>query len=199
MGYNPLLDKLCGEPYTGNMDISETIAFAVKAHAGQARKNSGCPYIVHPMAVLAEIANWGITNVVTWETALCHDILEDCAGMEYANVAEVIGTEAADAVVELSFFRKVGEDTKAAQKERYLASFSEKSIHALVCKVADRICNTRDFIEAGDPYAAKYWGKASGLLDAMKIRGEEIGEFFKDEKVFPRMEDSTNRISMMML
>jgi (p)ppGpp synthase/HD superfamily hydrolase len=149
------------------------------------------------MAVLAEISNWGIANLVTWDTALCHDVLEDCPDIEYADIVHVIGPVAAEVVKELSFFPD-SSDTKAVQKGRYLASFSEKSIHALVCKVADRICNTRDFIEAGDPYAENYWGKAADLLDVMKVRGEEIGQFFKDEKVFPRMEDSACRISMML-
>lgn len=179
------------------MDIPETIAFAVQSHEGQSRK-TGCPYIVHPMAVLAEISNWGIANLVTWKAALCHDILEDCAGIEYVDVARVIGTEAADVVEELSFFFSDSELTKVVQKGRYLSSFHEKSIHALVCKVADRICNTRDFIVAGNPYAAKYWGKAVDLLDTMKVRSEKIGQFFKDDAVFPRMENSAIEISKML-
>lgn len=178
------------------MNIQKTIQFAVQAHDGQ-RRSSGCPYIVHPMAVLSEISNWGVANIVTWDAALCHDVLEDCPDIEYDDIVQVIGHVAADVVKELSFFPDGG-DTKAVQKERYIASFSEKSIHALVCKVADRICNTRDFIEAGNPYAAKYWEKAADLLDAMKTRGEEVGRLFKDEKVFPRMENSANRISRML-
>jgi GTP pyrophosphokinase len=176
------------------MEIQRVIDFVVLAHTGQ-RRNTGCPYIVHPMAVLSQVACWGITNVVTWNAALCHDVREDC-GLEYAEVRDVIGEEAADVVEELSFFFDPYDSlSKAQQKKAYMASFGDKSIHALVGKVADRLCNTRDYFEADDEYAAVYWRKASPLLDAMFVRRKEIGDFFGSESVFSRMETSAFKLN----
>lgn len=168
-------------------DIQSVIEFAVKCHQGQIRKGSGLPYIVHPMAVLAKLADWEINCYKCWKAALCHDILEDCPDVTFDQLVEVIGVDAANIVQELTFKPDPHSDlSERVQKDQYMKSFQTKSIHAFVIKVADRICNTVDFISTTPDYAPKYWKKADDLFRTMMLRGDEmIAEFGGGS--FPRM------------
>jgi len=51
--------------------------FADQAHLGQIR-NSGEPYITHPIAVAAQCADWKL-DAQALMAALLHDALEDCS------------------------------------------------------------------------------------------------------------------------
>jgi (p)ppGpp synthase/HD superfamily hydrolase len=180
-------------------ELLTTLDFAYKAHRGQYRKGSGLPFIVHPLAVLSQISEWGITRLVIWKTALCHDVREECRKVTAAHLIEVIGAEAAGYVEELSFFP---DRTLAIpvpeQKAAYMASFHNKSVPALVVKVADRICNTFDFLSTDPEYAKVYWKKAARLIDAMRQRADEINQYFEDESLAGHMRYTASSLAQMM-
>jgi (p)ppGpp synthase/HD superfamily hydrolase len=158
--------------------IHRAVKFVTKAHDGQFRKESFLPYIVHPMAVLSMIAEWEIQDPTTRLAALSHDVIEDC-DVTQEQLAKVIGVKASEVVRELSFFPNgLSEIPANIQKQEYMRSFRESSVDALVIKVADRCCNTYDWVVAGNKYAKKYWGKASDLFSAMTSRREEIVTYF---------------------
>jgi len=169
-------------------EIQDLIEFVVRSHSGQTRKSSDCPYVVHPIDVFSQVASWGITNVVMWKSSLCHDVREDC-GITHEELVREIGQEAADIVEELSFFPKPDQPAPA-QKALYINSFQSKSVDALVIKMADRICNTRDWVDGNNDYAEKYWLKATNLLQIMMDREEEIVDKL-GVKVFSNMKHST--------
>ena len=60
----------------------EALEYALRAHEGQFRKGSGIPYITHPVAVSAILAQYGYDEDIVI-AALLHDVLED------AEVSEV--------------------------------------------------------------------------------------------------------------
>ncbi len=158
--------------------LHDTVRFVTENHHGQFRKERGLPYIVHPMAVLSQIVEWEIPTFVTWLAALSHDVMEDC-GVSQWGLEKVIGVEAAEIVRELSFFpNRKSEVPRHIQKQEYMRSFMTSSVHALVVKVADRCCNTHDWVASGDPYAKKYWKKADDLFSAFTTRRNEIITFF---------------------
>lgn len=158
--------------------LCRTVRFATKKHDGQFRKESGLPYIVHPMAVLSQIAEWEIPTFVTWLAALTHDTMEDC-GVSQDELVNVIGKKGAAIVRELSFFPALNSEVpKHIQKQKYMQSFMTSSVHALVVKYADRCCNTYDWVVSGNSYAKKYWKKADPLFSAFTTRRDEIIEFF---------------------
>jgi len=179
--------------------LQPVIEFAVKCHQGQTRKGSGLPYIVHPMAVLSQLADWEIGCYKCWKAALCHDILEDCPEVTFEQLVEVIGLDAANIVQELTFkYNPHSEILEHIQKKEYMKSFATKSIHALAIKVADRICNTVDFISTNPDYAPKYWKKAEDLFDTMFTRGEEMmAEFGRGS--FPRMKYTRTCLTPMLV
>lgn len=173
-------------------NIQDVIRFAVDAHEGQVRKGSGLPYIIHPMAVLAKLGEWEIGCYKCWSAALCHDILEDCPDITRNDVIEAIGLDATIVVEELTF-----KPTENFDKIAYMRSFKEKSVHSLVIKVADRICNTLDFMSSDPQYAKKYWRKASELFEVMLNRHVEINTVFGDQ-CFPRMRYAQTNLNMVL-
>lgn len=169
-------------------DFLTALDFAYRAHRGQFRKGSGLPFIVHPLAVLSQLSEWGVTNIVVWKAGVCHDVREDCPKVAHDHLVKVIGIEAADIVEELSFFPDKGQPISYPdQKAAYMETFGSKGIPALVIKCADRICNTFDWLSTDPEYAKVYWKKAASLLEAMRERNTQINEFFKDEALAGHM------------
>ena len=58
--------------------FEEAVKFATQAHAGQKRKGTNLPFIIHPLEVASIVA-----AMTTDEEMLCaavlHDVLEDCS------------------------------------------------------------------------------------------------------------------------
>lgn len=179
-------------------EIQRAVGFAARAHAGQFRKKSGLPYIVHPMAVLSQISEWDITNLAMWKAALCHDVLEDRPNIPPAQMAKAIGEEATGIVLELTFIPDPSSSAPVHfQKQEYMDSFRDKSVPALVIKVADRICNTFDFLCTDADYAPKYWKKATNLFDVMMDRSNEITAYFDDESIIAHIKYSRTTLGRM--
>lgn len=183
--------------------MDEVVMFAAKCHAGQTRKGNCLPYIVHPIGVLSLIAQWGVKCQVARKAAVCHDVREECPDVTYDQLVAVVGKEAADVCEELTFFPDAKSSlTEQDQKHQYMKTFMNKSIIALVVKMADRVCNTLDFFHGDDPkYAAKYWSKGKPLFEAFKTRceeraGKEVQDTFGEE-VYTQMKwshDSVQRL-----
>lgn len=174
------------EEFQNEMD--KAIAFATKCHLGQYRKHSGLPYIVHPFAVMNKLAEWGVTDLITLKAALCHDILEDCRDVGVGRFIEQMGQETFDIVSELTFIPDNSKPAKE-QKTEYLSSFKDKSLKALLIKMADRICNTKDFKAPFNPvdvrnYAWKYWVKADVLFDTFNDRFDEVVDQWHESLAF---------------
>jgi (p)ppGpp synthase/HD superfamily hydrolase len=155
--------------------IEEVMRDIVSLHEGQVRKGTGVPYAVHPIMVMNKIAEWGITEYDMQAAALLHDVLEDTI---YTNVIahkDRYGERPMEIVEELTF------SGNTYDKMVYLDSFADKeqkSVEALVVKVADRICNVRDFMVTDFHYAGKYCQKAGSLFNAVDHRRSEISGRF---------------------
>lgn len=153
--------------------LDSAIVFAVKAHARQTRKSKrgdvSLPFVVHPIEVLKMLFNWGTIDPVVAVAAVLHDVLEDTETSPQ-ELHCLFGVEVARIVVELTL-------SPGSNKAAYLEDFKEprlKSPEALVIKVADRICNVRDFMLTDVRYAHKYFNKANCLGHAMQDRYDEI-------------------------
>lgn len=162
------------EPDKDN-SMQKAIEFAVKAHIGQFRKDGETPYIFHPFDVFSLVRNWGITDQDIWKACLCHDILEDCPKVTNDELIQEIGTKAAKICEELTFIPdKNSEIHVNMQKSKYMKSFMDKSIEAIIIKCADRICNTLDFKRESPSYAPSYWSKAFRLFEAYEKKSYKI-------------------------
>jgi len=116
---------------------------AVEAHDGQVRV-SGDPYIVHPVAVAAILADLGLDDA-TLAAALLHDAVEDTA-VTLEQVRADFGTEVAamvDGMTKLDRVRFENKEAQQAASMRKMLVAMAKDIRVLLIKLADRLHNMR--------------------------------------------------------
>ena len=152
--------------------MNEAIDLAWKWHKNQTRKGSindiALPQVFHPISVLKRVWEWGYGTPPVLSACACHDIKED-TDITWEELREVIGEEATSIVEELTY-----EGNSPEEKANYIESFMEKSIEALVIKIADRIQNVKDFMLTKPEYAKKYFKKGHPLFVSLHFRREEL-------------------------
>lgn len=122
--------------------------FADQAHLGQLR-NSGEPYITHPIAVAAQCAEWKL-DAQALMAALLHDALEDC-GVTKTALVETFGIQVADLVDGLTKLDKLHFNTREenqAESFRKMLLAMARDVRVILIKLADRTHNMRTLSDA---------------------------------------------------
>ena len=139
-----LISKIKG--YNDFVDVEklkEAYSFAEKVHAQQ-KRDSGDPYISHPIAVANILAELKLDGP-TITTALLHDTIEDTIAT-YNDVKKKFGSEIADlveGVTKLSRLENKSKEFTIAENFRKLILATSKDIRVLLVKLADRLHNMR--------------------------------------------------------
>ena len=121
--------------------VLHAAAFAAQRHSDQRRKGKhAAPYINHPIAVAACLADVGVEDADILAAALLHDTVED-TNTSLTELEELFGQRVASIVAEVTDDKSL---PKAERKRRQIASAPTKSHEAKLCKLADKICNLRD-------------------------------------------------------
>jgi GTP pyrophosphokinase len=123
--------------------ISRAYAEAANAHAGQLR-NSGEPYVEHPLAVAMIVAELGLDDV-SIAAALLHDAVEDTA-LTLESITSSFGPEVAaivDGVTKLDRIRFDSKEEQQAATMRKMLVAMAKDLRVLLIKLADRLHNMR--------------------------------------------------------
>ncbi|MBP7547659.1 MAG: bifunctional GTP diphosphokinase/guanosine-3',5'-bis pyrophosphate 3'-pyrophosphohydrolase [Corallincola sp.] len=113
------------------------------AHAGQSRA-SGDPYITHPVAVAAYLAEMRMDHE-TIMAALLHDVIEDTR-LTREDLAELFGAGVADLVAGVSKLDKIEFNSREeAQAENFqkMIMAMVRDIRVILIKLADRLHNMR--------------------------------------------------------
>lgn len=132
-----------------NTDLSlilRALLFAADKHRDQRRKDlSASPYINHPIAV-AETLNsiGGVQDAVTLACAVLHDTLEDTQTTSQ-ELEQHFGSEIRQIVEELTDDKSL---PSAERKQLQVAHSPRASEPARLVKLADKICNVRDIVDA---------------------------------------------------
>lgn len=129
-------------PDEGKM-IHAAFLFAKDAHGNQAR-NSGEPYITHPVAVAYILAQMRM-DPATIIAALLHDVIEDTA-VKHAEIIEKFGKEVADLVDGVTKLKQIHfENYAQAQAENFrkMVMAMASDIRVILVKLADRLHNMR--------------------------------------------------------
>lgn len=142
----PLLDII--EKNEKNYDtekIKRAFLYAQKLHEGQFRQ-SGEPYVSHPVAVAAIVASLGLdTDSIC--SALLHDTVEDCADKTNLDtISKMFGSEVAMLVDGLTKIIQVKiEDKEEAHIEniRKMLLAMNRDIRVIFIKLCDRLHNMR--------------------------------------------------------
>ena len=121
--------------------IRVAFVFADGAHLGQYRQ-SGEPYITHPLAVATLCATWKLDSQ-SIKAALLHDVMED-SGVDKIALATQFGAPVANLVDGLSKLDKLSFDSKEAQQaesfRKMLLAMAE-DVRVILIKLADRLHN----------------------------------------------------------
>ena len=182
--------------------LNKAIIYAVEKHAGQLRKGTQIPYIVHPMEVLA-LLNEMRADMTVIIAGVLHDTVEDTSATiddiirEFGeDVAELVGNHTEDK-----------SKTWFQRKSQGLRELAEGSFDLKCLVLADKLSNVRnmyrDYMIEGDEYwdrfnapfekQAWYYISAVKALEELKdnentaVRYNEFKEIV--EKTFGQVKD----------
>src|SRR5471032_1316043 len=117
--------------------------FSDEAHLGQYRQ-SGEPYITHPVAVAEICASWKLDDQSIM-AALLHDVIED-QGVTKTEIAERFGPKVAELVDGLSKLDKMefrNREEAQAENFRKMLLAMARDVRVILVKLADRLHNMR--------------------------------------------------------
>jgi|CXWL01.1.fsa_nt_gi RelA/SpoT family (p)ppGpp synthetase len=123
--------------------LAEAYRFSGAAHAGQTRQ-SGEPYVSHPLAVAEILAGWHLDSQALM-AALLHDVMEDTS-VTKAEISDNFGKPVADLVDGVSKLDKIefqsAEDAQAENFRKMLLAMA-RDVRVILIKLADRLHNMR--------------------------------------------------------
>ena len=129
-------------------NVRSAYKFADEAHLGQLR-NSGEPYITHPIAVAQQCAEWKL-DAQALMAALLHDAIEDC-GVTKPELIERFGAPVAELVDGLTKLEKLEINTREenqAESFRKMLLAMARDVRVILIKLADRTHNMRTLSNA---------------------------------------------------
>jgi (p)ppGpp synthase/HD superfamily hydrolase len=137
--------------------LDDAIAFAVASHAGQARKGSDTPYIVHPLRVALSLERHGFGRGLVI-AGLLHDVVEDC-GVTVDDIARRFGAPVAALVGHVTERKH---DRGAARpwrdrKQDALAELAAAPVEVAALKAADTLDNVRSMVEDHARIGDRLW------------------------------------------
>ncbi|HXU41352.1 MAG TPA: bifunctional (p)ppGpp synthetase/guanosine-3',5'-bis(diphosphate) 3'-pyrophosphohydrolase [Burkholderiales bacterium] len=123
--------------------LAEAYRFSEAAHAGQTRQ-SGDPYISHPLAVAEILAEWHLDGQ-TLMAALLHDVTEDTS-VTKDEISDTFGRPVAELVDGVSKLDRIefqsAEDAQAENFRKMLLAMA-RDVRVILIKLADRLHNMR--------------------------------------------------------
>ena len=165
-----------------NERLNLAIRFAVDCHAGQVRKGTTIPYIVHPLEVLSILMRMNADNDLMIAGVL-HDTVED-TDATIDQIAELFGNDVATLVAHHT------EDKRKSwreRKEHAINALAEADHRVKMLVMADKLSNLRsiaaDYNEIGD----KLWKRFNAPRERQSWYYSEIQDALWDMQ----MDDDT--------
>jgi guanosine-3',5'-bis(diphosphate) 3'-pyrophosphohydrolase len=124
--------------------------FSEQAHEGQFRQ-SGEPYISHPLAVANILAQWHLDSQAL-TAALLHDVMEDTS-VTKTEISRNFGRPVAELVDGVSKLDKIEFESQAeaqAENFRKMLLAMARDVRVILIKLADRLHNMRTLGAVGD-------------------------------------------------
>lgn len=151
------------ESYTPSIPFLVALSRASAAHAGQIRKLTKQPYIIHPLNVCNTLISLGFTSDEYLVTAILHDILED-SDYHIRDIEIEFGREIASLVFAVTnpLHRLSVKKLKAAHIHGQLLANAD--LVAVNIKLADMLDNLLDFKKQGSQRLVSYQEEKSILF-----------------------------------
>ena len=129
--------------FKSNHVIFKAIEFAAKAHAGQYRKTTKIPYIIHPLGVMEILIRHKMPiDVVV--AGILHDTLEDTA-TKAVDIKKHFGTRVLRLVESTS--EPDRSDTWENRKRHTIEHLKHASMNGVYVSCADKLHNVRSTLE----------------------------------------------------
>jgi GTP pyrophosphokinase len=123
--------------------IEDAYHFSGNAHKGQFR-DSGEPYISHPLAVAGILADWHLDSQALM-AALLHDVMED-TDVSKEEISQRFGKAVAELVDGVSKLDKIefqSQEVAQAENFRKMLLAMARDVRVILIKLADRLHNMR--------------------------------------------------------
>jgi GTP diphosphokinase / guanosine-3',5'-bis(diphosphate) 3'-diphosphatase len=123
--------------------LDRAFHFAQDRHGAQKRE-SGEPYMVHPLLVTRQLADMNM-DMVCLQTGLLHDVVEDTSA-KLEDVRRAFGDEVArcvDGVTKLSKLNLASREERQAESVRKMLLAMVGDLRVILVKLADRLHNMR--------------------------------------------------------
>ncbi len=139
-----LQEKILGYYADANLELlKKAYSFAANAHMNQMRASNE-PYIIHPLAVAATLADMHLDEI-SIAAGLLHDIVED-TDYSIEEIQRQFGQEVSDIVWGVTKISKISEiDKENAQAEtlKKMIVAMTQDVRVILIKLADRLHNIR--------------------------------------------------------
>ena len=139
-----LIEKIKSyNPQSDTKAIEKVFLFAKEGHKDQ-KRNSGEPYIIHPLQVALILADLNMDDA-TIMAGLMHDVLEDTE-CSFDQMKELFGEEVTrlvDGVTKLKNLKYKTKQESQAENIRKMVMAMSKDIRVIIIKLADRMHNMR--------------------------------------------------------
>lgn len=160
--------------------LEKAFQFACQHHGDQPRE-SGEPYITHPLAVCHILADMRM-DLVSIETGLLHDLVED-TDVKIEEIRKVFGEEVGgcvDGVTKLGKLDFFSAEERQAESFRKMLLAMVEDIRVIIVKLADRLHNVRTLEFVPDPArreriareTIEIYAPIANRMGMGKIRGE---------------------------
>ena len=182
--YNSMMEAI--RTYVPNTDldaVERAVRYADEKHSGQKRKD-GSPYIIHPLAVAAIVAEIGLdTDAIV--AAVLHDCIEDTTA-SHDEIARLFGQTVAELVEGVTKLTRVEFSTLEEQQVENLRKMfmaMSKDIRVVLIKICDRLHNQRTMEYQSK---AKQVSKSTETMDIYAPLAHRLGM----QKIKWELEDS---------
>jgi hypothetical protein len=156
--------------------IFKAIEFSTKAHAGQYRKGTKIPYIIHPLGVAKILIEYGCPDHVVI-AGILHDTIEDTT-VTFEQIKDIFGSEVADLVKAASEPDK--SDTWENRKKHTIGMLKTLSKDAANLILADKLNNIRAIREDLGRSGEGIWGRFNRPKEQQKWYYENLSAVFTD-------------------
>ncbi len=137
-----------------NDTLNQAIIFAVKRHAGQVRKGSTRPYILHPLAVMNILDSMGADNDLLIAGVL-HDVLEDTD----TTIVELANNFGAAVATLVSSHTEDKSKSWAERKSDTIVELQEAPRRVKMLVMADVVANSRDMLAGVLREGERFWDR----------------------------------------
>lgn len=145
--------------------IESALIFAARAHAGQKRKSTDVPYIVHPVGVMLLLMEHGEQETELLAAALLHDTVED-TGVTLEQIRAEFGHAVADIVAGCSEPAKHNHSWEE-RKRHTIAALPTAPRAVQLLSAADKLHNLRSMVNDYAIQGEALWGRFNRGRDSI--------------------------------